>query len=187
MNAPTTTSTYRDPEGQLIHNVVFNTESGYYKWKDDQGKPCILKADRFEQMMTPVLTPDNIDPASDLPPYQQRVIAEKAELDEKARKLSDFIGLNPKFTELDPREQELLRVQNDLMWQYSDVLGTRIAAFNPPVILADEVNDLPSEEQPAVTGFLADPVTVNEDFALPTDEQTRDDFGDTEGSDEPTL
>jgi hypothetical protein len=63
------------------------------------------------------------------PEYQQRVLDEKAELDKKANKLSDFIGMSPLFESLDPAEQERLKVQNDIMWQYSEVLGARIAAF----------------------------------------------------------
>ncbi len=62
-------------------------------------------------------------------PHQERVVAEKAELDEKARKLSDFIGNSSVFPTLDPAEQERLREQNDVMWQYSEILGRRIAAF----------------------------------------------------------
>jgi hypothetical protein len=41
-------------------------------------------------------------------PYQQRVIDEKAELDEKANKLSDFIGNNPLFEKIDTAEQARL-------------------------------------------------------------------------------
>lgn len=67
------------------------------------------------------------------PEYQQRVIDEKAELDKRAAKLSDFIGLSPLFDSIDPAEQERMKEQNDLMWQYSEVLGARIAAFPPPV------------------------------------------------------
>lgn len=62
-------------------------------------------------------------------PHQQRVVDEKTELDTKAHALSQFIGLNPTFATLDPAEQERLKVQNDIMWQYSEVLGERIAAF----------------------------------------------------------
>ena len=63
-------------------------------------------------------------------PYQQRVIEEKAELDKKAHALSDFIGNSPVFDTLDPAEQERLKEQNDVMWQYSEILGARIAAFD---------------------------------------------------------
>lgn len=62
-------------------------------------------------------------------PYQQRVIEEKAELDKKAHALSDFIGNSPDFDALVPAEQERMKEQNDLMWQYSEILGARIAAF----------------------------------------------------------
>jgi len=62
-------------------------------------------------------------------PHQQRVINEKEELDKKATALSEFIGNNPIFDTLDPAEQERLKVQNDIMWQYSEILAERIAAF----------------------------------------------------------
>ncbi len=62
-------------------------------------------------------------------PHQQRVVDEKNELDIKAKALSNFIGLNPTFETLDADEQERLKEQNDVMWQYSEILGKRIAAF----------------------------------------------------------
>jgi hypothetical protein len=64
-----------------------------------------------------------------LKPHQQRVVAEKDDLCKKAKALSDFIGLDETFDTLDPMEQGRLRVQNDLMWQYVEVLMERIAAF----------------------------------------------------------
>ncbi len=64
-------------------------------------------------------------------PHQQRVVDEKTELDKKAKALSEFIGNNPIFETLDPAEQERLKEQNDVMWQYSEILGARIAAFPP--------------------------------------------------------
>jgi hypothetical protein len=62
-------------------------------------------------------------------PHQQRVIDEKDQLDEKARALSDFIGNSDVFPTLDVAEQERLRHQNDVMRQYSEILGARIAEF----------------------------------------------------------
>lgn len=62
-------------------------------------------------------------------PHQQRVVDEKNELDTRAKALSEFIGNNPLFETLDADEQERMKVQNDIMWQYSEVLGARIAAF----------------------------------------------------------
>lgn len=62
-------------------------------------------------------------------PHQQRVVDEKSELDERAKKLSDFIGLNPVFETIDAEEQERMKEQCEIMWQYSEILGKRIAAF----------------------------------------------------------
>lgn len=62
--------------------------------------------------------------------FMERVIDEKRDLDEKAKALSHFIGHSDAFETLDPAEQERLKAQNDLMWQYSEVLGDRIKAFN---------------------------------------------------------
>jgi septum formation inhibitor MinC len=64
-----------------------------------------------------------------LEPHQQRVVDEKKELDEKATKLSNFIGTNPIFAGIHPDEQERLKEQCEIMWQYSEILGKRIAAF----------------------------------------------------------
>jgi hypothetical protein len=64
-----------------------------------------------------------------LAPHQQRVVDEKSELDTKAKALSNFIGTSHIFETLDADEQELLKEQNDIMWQYSEILGKRIAAF----------------------------------------------------------
>ena len=63
--------------------------------------------------------------------HEQRVVIEKNELDAKATALSDFIGLNKMFEALPDDEQERLKEQNDIMWQYSEILGKRIAAFPP--------------------------------------------------------
>jgi len=62
-------------------------------------------------------------------PHQQRVVDEKKELDEKATKLSDFIGTNPIFDSIDAAEQERLKEQCEIMWEYSEILGRRIDAF----------------------------------------------------------
>lgn len=62
-------------------------------------------------------------------PHQVRVVAEKEELDAKASALSDFIGNSPFFLKLDSDEQDRLKEQNDIMWQYSEILGHRISHF----------------------------------------------------------
>ena len=62
-------------------------------------------------------------------PHQQRVVEEKAALDKKARDLSYFIGEGALFDHIDLDEQARLKIQNDIMWQYSEILGERIANF----------------------------------------------------------
>lgn len=61
-------------------------------------------------------------------PYQQRVVEEKADLDEKLEKLGDFCN-TPVFASLDPAEQNRLDRQFLIMNLYAQVLGERIAAF----------------------------------------------------------
>lgn len=62
-------------------------------------------------------------------PHQERVIEEKRELDDRAIKLSDFIGNSPLFDDIDPDEQERLKEQNELMWALSEILKQRIESF----------------------------------------------------------
>ena len=62
-------------------------------------------------------------------PHQQRVIDEKRKLDDKVKKLIQFIHTNPTFESLDPSEQERLKEQCETMWKYSEILGKRIEAF----------------------------------------------------------
>lgn len=66
----------------------------------------------------------------DIPPHQQRVLDEKAELDSKLEKLSAFIS-SDKFTSIvsDAAERERLVCQEETMRDYSGILGERIAAF----------------------------------------------------------
>ena len=60
--------------------------------------------------------------------YQQRVIDEKTELDEKISKLQLFIS-SEKFSQVKPEEQERLVRQHGFMIQYSNVLKERIEKF----------------------------------------------------------
>jgi hypothetical protein len=65
--------------------------------------------------------------------YQQRVVDEKADLDEKLSKLSVFIegsfAGKMTFGELPEDEQKRLVRQQELMKGYSEILGARIDAF----------------------------------------------------------
>ena len=62
-------------------------------------------------------------------PWQERVVEEKIELGKKASALSVFIGLNKDFDNIDREEQERLREQCEVMWEYYEILESRINAF----------------------------------------------------------
>lgn len=61
--------------------------------------------------------------------YQARVIEEKEALDKKRDKLIDFMG-TADFDALPKDEQRRMQNQGDVMWQYSEILGERIANFS---------------------------------------------------------
>lgn len=63
-------------------------------------------------------------------PYQQRVVQEKSDLDEKLERLRVFIGTD-EFDALDHAEQQRLEKQLWAMRDYSGILNERIAAFKP--------------------------------------------------------
>ena len=86
--------------------------AGYISWSP---------ADVFERAYKPV-------PGSALPPHQQRVLQEKAELDERADKLSAFYS-TAIFAGLPEPEQSRLVRQGAAMRAYSSILGERIVAF----------------------------------------------------------
>ena len=62
--------------------------------------------------------------------YQERVVTEKTELDDKLSRLRPVV-VSDKFKSLPPAEQERMERQLGLMEKYSEVLGERIAAFRP--------------------------------------------------------
>lgn len=62
-------------------------------------------------------------------PYQQRVVDEKAALDEKIVLLTQFMELASFHALVDAAEADLLNRQHDAMSDYSRVLTERIAAF----------------------------------------------------------
>ena len=61
-------------------------------------------------------------------PHQERVVAEREELDSKRIKLQSFIG-SEMFLSLDKDEQARLLRQSKIMNDYSCVLIERIGAF----------------------------------------------------------
>jgi len=65
-----------------------------------------------------------------LQPHQQRIVDEKAELDERLAKLMTFT-CTPTFAALDEAERNRLAQQAETMAKYSEILGERIEAFGP--------------------------------------------------------
>lgn len=63
-----------------------------------------------------------------LQPHQQRVIEEKAALDDKLMKLMAFFDSST-YANLPTEDRILLIAQHTHMKAYSDTLGTRIARF----------------------------------------------------------
>lgn len=63
-------------------------------------------------------------------PHQERVVAEKSELDAKREKLRAFIG-GEIWRGLPALEKSRLNRQLEAMTLYSNILGERIAAFQP--------------------------------------------------------
>ena len=61
-------------------------------------------------------------------PYQQRVLNEKKELDEKIQKLESFLD-NDLFKNLNETERNLLKSHLGIMSIYSDILKLRINLF----------------------------------------------------------
>lgn len=76
----------------------------------------------------------DIGDVSGLAPHQQRVVAEKAELDARLKKLDGFMtGLI--FTDLAEQDQIHLLAQSNAMWEYAEVLAARIARFGSKEVL----------------------------------------------------
>lgn len=98
-------------DGQTGYAVKYT--DGYTSWSP---------AATFEAAYLPL---GNIE---HLPPHQQRVLAERAELDSKVSKLSAFLD-SERVNTLPDREAELLIEQLGHMRSYAAVLDQRIADF----------------------------------------------------------
>jgi crAss001_48 related protein len=62
--------------------------------------------------------------------FEQRVIDEKTELDEKLDRLELFIDHSSDFTNLTEQNKQLLIAQKNAMLTYSNILGLRISLFD---------------------------------------------------------
>lgn len=70
-----------------------------------------------------------VKPFKYMEPFIQRIVDEKAELDERAGKLGDFVK-SEKFHSLDSEMQSLMVEQYDVMKRYSVILGKRLELLN---------------------------------------------------------
>ncbi|MEI6870840.1 MAG: hypothetical protein WCL08_01025 [Verrucomicrobiota bacterium] len=68
------------------------------------------------------------------PPYQQRVIDEKKELDARLAKLTAFLTDPAERETVTDMDRELLEKQQDAMTAYSRVLGLRVRSFPAPAV-----------------------------------------------------
>jgi hypothetical protein len=96
-------------------------DGGFAEWMPYQ-KGQAAKTEQLEQKIAAS------EQSSGLQPHQQRVVDEKAELDERLGKLIAFFG-TPIFTGLVEEERERLAAQERAMGAYSRILADRIAAF----------------------------------------------------------
>lgn len=110
------------------------------KTTDEANKMYEIVVDRANSWLASIEPPV---PVSIWEPHQQRVWIEKQELDERAMKLTHFIGGNPLFRKMTYEDQHLLYDQKRLMYQYSEVLGKRIERFfePPPDDMVDQLSE----------------------------------------------
>lgn len=101
----------QEKDGQPGYAVKY--ADGYVSWSPK---------DVFEAAYIPIGHVDH------LPAHQQRVIGEKAQLEERVSKLADFLD-GDVFRSLDAAEQERLTVQLGAMREYAQILGERVSAF----------------------------------------------------------
>lgn len=66
---------------------------------------------------------------NDMQPHEERVVAEKKELDDKLAKLKTFIFGDTSFRSLASEDRNLLEDQYTVMEKYSTILEKRIARF----------------------------------------------------------
>lgn len=94
----------------------------------EQQTNAAMKAGALHHRVQAELYPE-VHGRKELQPHQQRVVDEKAELNEKLNKLTSFVLDSPIFKDLPQAERGRLLRQMVLMQLYSEVLADRIAAF----------------------------------------------------------
>ena len=127
---PMTRQAYNDYRGWQLPDNEDGADDGYLVEYADGGKTNDPRhagyiswspKDVFERSYRPMQ-------GHGLPPYQQRVVTEKADLDERLGRLLAFFQ-TPSFEFMAETERSRLRNQARFMEGYSAVLKERIAAF----------------------------------------------------------
>lgn len=112
-----------DEDGSDAGYLVEYRDGGKPNHPDHQGYISWSPAEQFERAYLV------IGDVGHLQPYQQRVVAELAELDDRIEKLSAFIVSSPVFNTLPRDERDRMTRQLRLMEELSQVLASRIAHF----------------------------------------------------------
>jgi hypothetical protein len=73
----------------------------------------------------------SVTPVKEQGGFLYRLVREREELEIKAKALSNFIGESEIYARMSPEEQDLMIEQNELMWQYFEVVVKRIQLLWP--------------------------------------------------------
>lgn len=99
-----------------IEGYSVRYEDGYMSW---------CPKDVFEAANLPLGTIEQF------PPHVQRVIAEKAQLDDRIAKLTDWLGRTAGTDIVSEQERKLMNDQCETMSAYSAILGERLKPYLP--------------------------------------------------------
>ena len=94
--------------------------------KGEKGEHWAIKDDIFKQTYELVEDQEMKKEEKAVTPVVKRVKEEKADLDEKIRKLKTFLNDDEKLSSIGKEQVNLLRCQLETMEKYSDILWSRI-------------------------------------------------------------
>ena len=124
----------RPADGHVIHPedagyAPFEVSDEYMReHKPEAGGYYVVYEDGYKSYSPSAAFESGYSLIPPAPTHQQRVVAEKAELDERRAKLVAFFS-TPTFHGLPESEQIRMESQAVAMRTYSEILGERIAAF----------------------------------------------------------
>jgi len=107
-------------------------------------------------------------------PHQERIVAEKSELDNKIQNLTNFLTNDETRAKIGDAEQDRMQRQLDCMSAYSGILGERIDAFGGETE--------PAPEEPRTDLGPQAPVLAGTTPAATTEEEEEDEEQDDEAA-----